>query len=542
MLLSLALLSEGGARTGTLTVRYDGSGDESTRKQPSLNCRKSGYLRIVGRGPGGYDLAIPSPTGAMTDCRKFYIDGKWVSPSQPNDYTVSNPATEEPVATISLGSAADVDRAVDAAKAAFELYQNASVDERLQLLQRVTAVYKSKIEEMAATISLEMGAPITLARNAQAASGLAHLAATVKALGQFRFEEIKGTTLLRKEPIGVCGLITPWNWPMNQVVCKVAPALAAGCTMILKPSELAPLSAYLFAQILDEAGVPPGVFNLINGDGPTVGAALASHPDIAMISFTGSTRAGIAVAKAAAPTVKRVTQELGGKSPNILLDDASFENAVRDGVQSCMRNTGQSCNAPTRMLVPRSRMADAARLATQQAEALRVGDPLQSETTMGPLVSRAQFDKVQKLIGQGIAERATLVCGGIGRPDGVTRGHFVKPTVFASVRNDMTIAREEIFGPVLCIMPYEDEDDAVRIANDTPYGLAAFVTSADRERARRVAKRLRCGNVHINGARVDFNASFGGYKQSGNGREWGEAGLQEYLELKAVLGYADTDT
>jgi aldehyde dehydrogenase (NAD+) len=344
---------------------------------------------------------------------------------------------------------------------------------------------------------------------------------------------------MRKEPIGVCGLITPWNWPMNQVVCKVAPALAAGCTMVLKPSEIAPLSAYLFAQILHEAEVPPGVFNLVNGDGPTVGTAIASHPDVAMVSFTGSTRAGVAVAAAAAPSVKRVTQELGGKSANVILDDADFESAVAHGAQECFRNTGQSCNAPTRMIVPRSRMAEAAQTAKLAAEATKVGDPFTESVSVGPLASRSQFEKVQRLINQGIEEGARLVTGGTGRPDGLTKGYFVKPTVFADVGNDMTIAREEIFGPVLCILPYKDgdEDEAVRIANDTPYGLSGFVTSGDRERAVRVAKRIRSGNVHINGARVDFGGCFGGYKQSGNGREWGEAGLGEFLELKAIFGY-----
>jgi aldehyde dehydrogenase (NAD+) len=359
----------------------------------------------------------------------------------------------------------------------------------------------------------------------------------VKVLDAFKFEELKGSTLMRKEPIGVCGLITPWNWPMNQIVCKVAPALAAGCTMVLKPSEMAPLSAYLFAQILHEAAVPPGVFNLVNGDGPTVGAAISSHPDVAMVSFTGSTRAGVAVAMAAASTVKRVTQELGGKSANIILDDADFENAVKLGVQECFRNTGQSCNAPTRMLVPRSKMAEAVSAAKQAADATQVGDPFAEGTGIGPLSSKSQFDKVQRLIDKGIEEGARLIAGGPGHPDGFTKGYFVKPTVFADVDNHMTIAREEIFGPVLCIMPYENEDDAVRIANDSPYGLAAFVTSGDAARARAVAKRIRAGNIHINGARVDFGGSFGGYKQSGNGREWGEAGLEEFLELKALFGY-----
>jgi aldehyde dehydrogenase (NAD+) len=474
----------------------------------------------------------------MKNCRQFYIDGKWVDPTETHDLGVINPASEEPIATISLGGAADVDRAVAAAKRAFESYSETTVQDRVALLTRIVEVYKSRMEEMAQTISQEMGAPISLSRAAQAPAGLAHLLEIIKVLEQFKFEELRGSTLMRKEPIGVCGLITPWNWPMNQIVCKVAPALAAGCTMVLKPSELAALSAYLFAEILHEAGVPPGVFNLVNGDGPTVGAAISSHPDIAMVSFTGSTRAGVAVAAAAAPTVKRVTQELGGKSANIILDDADFANAVEDGVRTCFRNSGQSCNAPTRMLVPRSKMAGAVDAAQRAAEATKVGDPFTEGTHLGPVVSRAQFEKVQRLIRKGIEEGATLVAGGLGRPDGLVKGYFVKPTVFANVRNDMTIAREEIFGPVVCIIPYENQDDAIQIANDTPYGLSGFVTSGDPERARRVAKRIRAGNVHINGARVDFGGCFGGYKQSGNGREWGEAGLEEFLELKAIFGYA----
>jgi len=473
----------------------------------------------------------------MKDCRKFYIDGKWVDPAQAHDFPVINPANEQPIATISLGSAADIDRAVAAAKRAFESYSETSLRERLDLLRRIIEVYQSKMEEMATAISREMGAPSSLSRKAQAPAGLAHLLEAVKVLENFKFEELRGSTLMRKEPIGVCGLITPWNWPMNQIACKVAPALAAGCTMVLKPSEFAPLSAYLFAQILDEAAVPPGVFNLVNGDGPTVGAAISSHPDIAMVSFTGSTRAGVAVAVAAAPTVKRVTQELGGKSANILLDDADFEKAVKQGVQECFRNTGQSCNAPTRMLVPRTRMAEVIVAARQASETTKVGDPLAEDTGLGPLASKAQFDKVQRLINEGLEEGAELIAGGPGRPEGINQGYFVKPTVFANVSNDMTIAREEVFGPVLCIIPYEDEDDAVRIANDTPYGLSGFVTSGNKERAVRVAKRLRSGNVHINGARIDFGGCFGGYKQSGNGREWGEAGLEEFLELKAIFGY-----
>ena len=474
----------------------------------------------------------------MKDCRKFYIDGKWVDPAQAHDFEVINPANEQPAATISLGAAADVDRAVRAAKTAFDTYSETTQAQRLELLRRIVQAYQSKMDEMAETISLEMGAPVSLAKKAQAPAGLGHLLEIVKVLERFQFEELTGSTLMRKEPVGVCGLITPWNWPMNQIVCKVAPALAAGCTMVLKPSEIAPLSAYLFAQILHEAGVPAGVFNLVNGDGPTVGAAIASHPDIAMVSFTGSTRAGVAVATAAAPTVKRVTQELGGKSANIILDDADFEKAVRQGVQECFRNSGQSCNAPTRMLVPRSRMAEVIATAKQTAEATKVGDPSAESSAMGPLVSKAQFDKVQRLINNGIEEGAKLVAGGSGRPDGLAKGYFVKPTVFADVRNDMTIAREEIFGPVLAIIPYENEEDAIRIANDTPYGLSGFVTSGDIERARRVARKIRSGNVHVNGARVDFAGSFGGYKQSGNGREWGEAGLEEFLELKSIFGYA----
>jgi aldehyde dehydrogenase (NAD+) len=474
----------------------------------------------------------------MKDCRKFYIDGKWVDPAQAHDFEVINPANEQPAATISLGAAADVDRAVRAAKTAFDTYSETTQAQRLELLRRIVQAYQSKMDEMAETISLEMGAPVSLAKKAQAPAGLGHLLEIVKVLERFQFEELTGSTLMRKEPVGVCGLITPWNWPMNQIVCKVAPALAAGCTMVLKPSEIAPLSAYLFAQILHEAGVPAGVFNLVNGDGPTVGAAIASHPDIAMVSFTGSTRAGVAVATAAAPTVKRVTQELGGKSANIILDDADFEKAVRQGVQECFRNSGQSCNAPTRMLVPRSRMAEVIATAKQTAEATKVGDPSAESSAMGPLVSKAQFDKVQRLINNGIEEGAKLVAGGPGRPDGLAKGYFVKPTVFADVRNDMTIAREEIFGPVLAIIPYENEEDAIRIANDTPYGLSGFVTSGDIERARRVARKIRSGNVHVNGARVDFAGSFGGYKQSGNGREWGEAGLEEFLELKSIFGYA----
>jgi aldehyde dehydrogenase (NAD+) len=474
----------------------------------------------------------------MKECRQFYIEGKWVNPNTDRDFTVINPATEEPIAIISLGSAPDVDKAVAAAKRAFASFSETTTDQRLGLLQEIIRVYEKRSDEMAETISREMGAPLSLSRKAQVPAGLAHLAETVNVLQHFKFEELKGSTLMRKEPIGVCGLITPWNWPMNQIVCKVAPALAAGCTMVLKPSEMAPLSAYLFAEILHEASLPPGVFNLVNGDGPGVGGAIASHPDVDMVSFTGSTRGGIAVAVAAAPTIKRVTQELGGKSAHIILDDADLTAAVEDGVRACLRNTGQSCNAPTRMLIPRSKMGDATRVAKQVASETIVGDPSAEATAIGPLSSKAQFEKVQSMIRKGIEEGAELIAGGPGRPAGVSKGYFAQPTVFAGVSNDMTIAREEIFGPVLCMIAYENEDDAVRIANDSPYGLSGFVSSTNIDRAQRVAKRIRSGNVHVNGARVDFAGSFGGYKQSGNGREWGEAGLEEFLELKSIFGYA----
>jgi aldehyde dehydrogenase (NAD+) len=474
----------------------------------------------------------------MKDCRRFYIDGKWVNPAKGQAFEVINPATEEPIAMISLGSASDIDKAVAAAKRAFESYSETTVEMRLTWLRQIIEIYKAKSEEMAEIISQEMGCPISLSRAAQVPAGLAHFSEIVKVLGQFKFEELKGSTLMRKEPIGVCGLITPWNWPMNQIAAKVAPALAAGCTVVLKPSEVAPLSAYLFAQIIDQTNLPPGVFNLVNGDGPTVGGAISLHPDVAMISFTGSTRAGVAVALAAAPTVKRVTQELGGKSAHIILDDADLDSAVKQGVQACFRNSGQSCNAPTRMLVPRSEMAQAIVAAKQAAGTTKVREPFAEGTNIGPLASEAQFEKVQRLIKQGIDEGAKLIAGGLGRPQGMDKGYFVKPTVFADVRNDMKIAREEIFGPVLCMIPYENEDDAVRIANDSPYGLSGFVSSGDIEHARRIAKRIRSGNVHVNNARIDFGGCFGGYKQSGNGREWGGAGLEEFLELKAIFGYA----
>ena len=474
----------------------------------------------------------------MRECLKFYINGEWVAPVTAKTMDVINPATEEPIGRISLGSAADVDTAVGAARAAFETFAHSSRQERVALLERVIAAYQARMDELAEIISLEMGAPMWLAEAAQAPAGLAHFMQVLELLKTYPFVESKGSTQIFREPIGVCGLITPWNWPINQIACKVAPALAAGCTMVLKPTEIAPLNAIVFAEIMHTAGVPAGVFNLVNGDGPTVGAAIASHPGIDMVSFTGSTRAGVQVAKNAADTVKRVAQELGGKSANIILDDADLKRAVEGGVRSCFMNSGQSCNAPTRMLVPRARHAEAVALAKAAAEKVVVGDPRTEGTTIGPVVSRAQFDKIQRLIKAGIDEGAELATGGPGRPPGLDHGYYVRPTVFGNVRNDMTIAREEIFGPVLSILPYDSEADAVRIANDTVYGLSGYVSSADNARALRVASRLRTGNVHVNGAPADFSAPFGGYKQSGNGREWGEHGLEEFLEVKAVMGAA----
>ncbi|MCW5890172.1 MAG: aldehyde dehydrogenase family protein [bacterium] len=473
----------------------------------------------------------------MRETHKFYIDGKWVAPKAPKELPVLNPATEETITSIALGSKADVDDAVAAAKRAFPSFSQTTREERLDLLMKIMGAYQAHYDEMAETISKEMGAPLGLAKAAQAAAPLGHLATILDVLREYQFERQKGSTMFRREPIGVCGFITPWNWPVNQIACKVFPAIAAGCTMVLKPSEIAPLNAILFAEILHEAGVPAGVFNLVHGDGPTVGEAISSHPGVDMVSFTGSTRAGTAVAIAAAPTVKRVTQELGGKSPNILLDDVDLEGAVSGGVRAVLMNSGQSCNAPTRMLVTRKQHDEAVAIAKSVAESYIVGDPFGDSTMMGPVVSKMQFDKIQGLIQKGIEEGATLAAGGPGLPEGLGRGYFVRPTIFGDVRNDMTIAREEIFGPVLSILPYDDEKQAIEIANDTAYGLSGYVSSGNQERAREVARQIRAGNVHLNGAGPDFAACFGGYKQSGNGREWGEAGFEEFLELKAVLGW-----
>lgn len=473
----------------------------------------------------------------MREMLKFYIDGEWVDPVTANPVDVINPATEQPCGRISLGSAADVDRAVAAAKRAAAGYAASTREQRIELLETVLAEFAKRHEEIAEAIMDEMGAPWGLAKGAQAGSGPQHIKAAIRALKTFEFEEKNRTTLIVKEPIGVCALITPWNWPVNQVACKVAPALAAGCTMVLKPSEIAPFDAMIFAEVLHAAGVPAGVFNLVNGDGPGVGTALSQHPDVAMVSFTGSTRAGVAVAQNAAPTVKRVAQELGGKSANILLDDADFAKAVREGAEECFDNTGQSCNAPTRMLVPRDRMQEAASIAAEVATAIRVGDPRAEGIEVGPLVSEQQWTRVQDLIRKGIDEGATLAAGGTGRPEGLEKGWYAKPTVFANVTNDMIVAREEIFGPVLSIIPYDDEDEAVNIANDTPYGLSGYVSSGSLDRARRVAARLHTGMVHINGAHLDSMAPFGGYKQSGNGREWGAHGIEEFLEVKSIFGF-----
>ncbi len=470
------------------------------------------------------------------ELRRHWVDGRWVDPIEPSDHPVVNPATEETVGLLALGGPKDVDRAVAAARRAFPAFSALSPDDRRVLLERVLGAYKARLADLGAAISTEMGAPIGLATKAQAGAGAGHLAAMIEVLRRFRFEEQAGTTRVVLEPIGACGLVTPWNWPMNQVAAKVVPALAAGCTVVLKPSELSPLSAALFAQILHDAGVPPGVVNLVHGLGPVVGAALAAHPDLDMVSFTGSTRAGVEVARAAAPSVKRVHQELGGKSPNVLLDDADFPRAVKIGVQHAFQNSGQSCNAPTRMLVPEGRLAEVEAIAKGVAEGFVVGDPRSERTTMGPVVSKAQWDRVQGYVEKGIAEGAKLVTGGPGRPPGIERGWFVRPTIFSGVRNDMAIAREEIFGPVLCVLPYRDEEDAIRIANDTPYGLAAYVWSGDVARAARVAGRIRAGAITLNGAPPDFGAPFGGFKQSGNGREWGGHGLREFLEVKAILG------
>ena len=472
----------------------------------------------------------------MNESLTFYIDGQWVDPIEPRAIDVINPATDKAIGRVSLGSRADVDRAVKAARLAFATYSRISKADRIALLKKVIACYEERLDDLAKTISSEMGAPMSLATAAQAPLGLRQLDTALEVLKSYEFKRSRGTTLIIKEPIGVCGFITPWNWPANQIMCKVAPALATGCTMVLKPSEMTPLSAIILAEIMDAAGVPGGVFNLINVDGPGVGAAISEHPDIDLVSITGSTRAGVLVAKAAAASVKRVTQELGGKSANIILKDADLKTAVTHGVQKCFGNSGQSCNAPSRMFVHESQHAEALEIAKQVAAALEPGDPASPDTVMGPVANKTQYDKIQALIQKGIDEGAELVCGGTGKPDGLQSGCYVRPTVFGNVSNDMTIAREEIFGPVLAILPYETEQEAIALANDTEYGLSGCVYSGDVEHAVAVASKLRAGQVHINGASVDFTAPFGGYKKSGNGREWGVEGLEEFLETKALMG------
>ncbi len=472
----------------------------------------------------------------MRDYLKFYIDGAWVDPVAPKTLDVINPATEGVAGRISLGGAADVDKAVKAARKAFETFSRTTREQRIELLERIVEEYQKRYSDMAEAITEEMGAPGWLSQRAQAAMGVGHLQTAIEVLKTYHFEELRGTTLIAKEPIGVCGFITPWNWPVNQIATKVAPALATGCTMVLKPSEVAPFSGYIWTEIMHAAGVPAGVFNMVNGDGPSVGAAISSHPGVDMVSFTGSTRAGIDVATKAAATVKRVHQELGGKSPNIILENVDLAAAVKRGVQSVMTNSGQSCNAPTRMLAPAKKMDEVIAYAREAAEATTVGDP-NGNSQMGPVVSEVQWNKIQTLIKKGIEEGATLVAGGPGRPEGLDKGYYVKPTVFANVTPYMSISREEIFGPVLAILPYETVDQAIAIGNDTEYGLAAYVQGSDIKEVRDVASKMRAGQVILNGAGPDMMAPFGGYKQSGNGREWGDHAFGEFLETKAVIGY-----
>ncbi|PWJ73585.1 aldehyde dehydrogenase (NAD+) [Pseudaminobacter salicylatoxidans] len=471
----------------------------------------------------------------------FFIDGRWVAPVTPKELEVINPADEQPFAVISLGSSADVDKAVAAARQAFENWSRTGREERLAYLEKLLEVYKKRMPEMSKAISSEMGAPMKLATEAQASVGAYHIKNFIRELKEFEFEhqlsEIAPNDRIVHEPIGVCGLITPWNWPMNQVTLKVVPAIAVGCTVVLKPSEIAPMSSMLFAEIMEEAGFPAGVFNLVNGDGPSVGEAMSRHPGIDMMSFTGSTRAGVAVTRASAETVKRVTLELGGKSPNIVFADSDVPAAVRRGVAHCFENTGQSCNAPTRMLVERSIYDQAVEVAREAADETKVGNPVEDGGHIGPVVSAAQFDKIQGLIEAGIKEGARLVAGGTGRPEGFNRGYFVRPTIFADVSNDMRIAQEEVFGPVLAMIPFDTEDQAIEIANDTPYGLSGYVQTGSQERAHRVARRLRSGMVQINGASRGPGSPFGGYKQSGLGREGGKWGLEDFLEVKSVSGW-----
>jgi aldehyde dehydrogenase (NAD+) len=468
---------------------------------------------------------------------KFYLDGKWTTPLSSEVADVLNPATEQVITQIAMGGEEDAKLAVAAAKAAFPAWSATTREERLSVLESIAEVYQRRLGDLAATVTAEMGAPASLAKNAQVPVGLGHLLTSVEILRNYAFEQVQGSTMLLREPVGVCALITPWNWPLNQIFCKIAPALATGNTMVLKPSELAPLNAVLVAEILHEAGVPAGVFNLVNGDGPSVGSVLSAHPDVDMVSFTGSTRAGVLVSKNAADTIKRVSLELGGKSANIVLADADLGKAAKTAVAGCFTNSGQSCNAPTRLLVREDQRDELVGLLAEASGKFTTGDPEARGTVLGPLVSKAQFDKVQGLIQAGIDEGAKVLVGGLGLPDGLDKGYYVKPTVFVDVRPEMRIAREEVFGPVLSVMTYTDEEDAIRIANDSDYGLSGAVQSADPAHAFKVASRIRTGMVGINGAGTDLAAPFGGYKQSGNGREWGQSGFDEFTEVKAVMGY-----
>lgn len=473
----------------------------------------------------------------MKNLDKFFIGGKWVAPKGDAFHDLVNPADETVIARVPMAGAEDIEAAVAAARGAFDEWQMTGKEHRLGLLRRLLELYNARYDEIAELMTREMGTTIGFSKAAQAWVGRAHLEAAIDALERLEFERLDGNTLISLEPVGVCALITPWNWPMNQLVVKAAPALAAGCTMVAKPSEFSPLSSLLFAELIEEAGFPAGVYNHVTGFGHTAGEMLSRHPDVDMVSITGSTRAGIAVARAAADTVKRVAQELGGKSANIILRDADLEKAVKEGVDACYVNCGQACRAPARMLVPAERMEDAKRYAREAAEAHSVGDPM-SAVDLGPVVNKQQYDRIQSLIQSGIDEGATLVSGGTGRPDGLDKGYYVRPTVFADVRPGMTIECEEIFGPVIALIPYETEDDAVRIANDTVYGLSGYIQTADMAKAREIARRLRVGSIWINGADWDARAPFGGYKQSGNGREHGEWGLHDYLEVKSTAGWA----
>ena len=466
---------------------------------------------------------------------KFYINGNWIDPIKKETINIINPADESIVGKLSVGSAEDIDKAVKAARTAFSSFSESSIKERLDLLNTIRNIYKKRFDDIADAIMTEMGAPINLARGAQAMVGLGHLKTAIRVLEEHKFEYVHNGYTVRHEPIGVCGLITPWNWPINQIVSKLGPCLASGCTAILKPSEIAPLSANIIAEIIHEAGAPAGVFNMVHGIGPIVGEAMSNHPDIDMMSFTGSTRGGIAVAQASAKTVKRVSQELGGKSPNIILDDGIFEKSVTDGVKGTMSNTGQSCNAPTRMLVPATRHDEALKIAKNAAEQLTTGNPKNEETDIGPLVSEVQYNKVQRLIEAGISEGATLVTGGSGKPEELDSGYYVRPTVFGNVNNKMEIAREEIFGPVLSIIPYNSEEEAIEIANDTEYGLAAYVSGENKDKMMMLARKIKAGQIHLNHGSAGTNAPFGGFKQSGNGREKAEWGLEEFLEVKAIM-------